>query len=379
MKSLRISVAAACFLAVAPGIAAAQGGYSVKELLKVPSTLKGVEYETPSDPAAIAACKIETVYNAQKKPIGYALRDGQGKLLRRFIDADGNGGMDQWSYFQDGFEVYRESDLNNDRVLDECRWMNSAGTRTATAVRGKITAWKRLSAEEASKVFVQGLVAGDLALIETVLVTADELAALGVPKAEVEKIAAAKAKRTDDIRALQKGLVGWNGKTVWSRLDGSMPHAIPADPALGLEQDLLLYENAVIFAGPPNGQASGKVAFLQVPEMVKVGEVWKFVELPRAVDPEQPLVAGEGVIRSSIFRQQTGSSRNEDPAVKEALEKLAKFDNANAKVQAEGDKKDLAKYHWERIPLLRNLEKLVTNPDEKLGFQIQLVDSLAAA
>ena len=103
-----------------------------------------------------------------------------------------------------------------------------------------------------------------------------------MPKAEVEKIAAAKARRVDDMsKSIQKGLIGWNGKTVWSRLDGSMPHAIPADPALGLEQDLLMYENAVIFAGPPNGQAQGKVAFLQVPEMVKVaGDVWKFVELP---------------------------------------------------------------------------------------------------
>ncbi len=348
--------------------------------MKLQPILKGVEYETPADDAAVAACKIETVYNTQKKAIGYALRDGQGKLLRRFADADGKGGMDQWSYYQDGFEVYRETDLNNDRGPDECRWLNAAGTRVASVARGKITGWKRLSAEEASKVFVQGLVSGDLALLETVLATPEELAALGLPKTEVEKIAAAKARRVDDIKTLQKGLVGWNGKTVWSRLDGSMPHAIPADPALGLEQDLLLYENAVIFAGPPNGQAPGKVAFLQVPEMVKVaGDVWKFVELPRAVDPEQPLVAGEGVIRSSLFRQQSGPSRTEDPVVKEALEKLAKYDNANAKVQAQGDKKELAAFHWDRIPLLRAVEKLIADPVEKLSFQRQIVDSIAAA
>ena len=28
--------------------------------------------------------------------------------------------MDQWSYYQDGFEVYREIDLDGDQALDEC-------------------------------------------------------------------------------------------------------------------------------------------------------------------------------------------------------------------------------------------------------------------
>ena len=36
------------------------------------------------------------------------------------------------------------------------------------------------------------------------------------------------------------------------------------------------------------------MAFLQAPEMVRVGETWKFVELPRPVDPAKPLVAAEG-------------------------------------------------------------------------------------
>src|SRR5262249_17948891 len=80
---------------------------------------------------------------------------------------------------------------------------------------------------EASKVLVQGLVSGDLPLIESVLATPEELAGLGVPKGEVEQVAAAAAKRGEQVRALQGGLSGWNGKTVWNRLDASMPHLIP--------------------------------------------------------------------------------------------------------------------------------------------------------
>jgi thiol-disulfide isomerase/thioredoxin len=379
-------VAAACLVTTATANAGAQNAPSVAQMLQFNPMIKGVEYDTPADQAAVAACKIESVYNADKKPIGVALRDGQGKLLRRFIDADGkvdpegNKRMDQWSYYQDGFEVYRESDLNNDRSLDEVRWMNAAGTRIATVAGGKITGWKRLSAEEASKVFVQALVAGDLSLIETVMTTSGDLAGLGVPKGEVDQVSAAAAQRAKQVAALQGELkaLGWNSKTTWNRLDGLMPHLIPADAAVGINEDLILYENAVIFPGLANGQAQpGRVAFLQAPEMIKLGEAWKFVELPRAVDPDKPVMAADGGIRAWVFRQQAGPEVG-NPQVEAALKALAEYDNANAKVQAEGDKKELAQFHVGRIPLLRAVVKALP-PEEQLTYNRQIVDSLAAA
>ena len=90
--------------------------------------------------------------------------------------------MDQWSYYQDGFEVYREDDLDGDTHLDECRWLNSGGSRIALIEKGKIAGWKQISAEEASKVLVQALVSDDAALLESVMATAAELSEAGVPK-----------------------------------------------------------------------------------------------------------------------------------------------------------------------------------------------------
>ncbi len=142
-------------------------------LLKLRPTCSGVEFDTPADQAAIAACKVENVLNSEKRSIGYALRDAQGKLLRRFVVAHGGQRLDQWSYYQDGFEVYREDDLDGDRSLDECRWLNAGGTRIAVMEKGKIKTWKQISAEEASKVLVQALVAGDMVLLETVMATPD--------------------------------------------------------------------------------------------------------------------------------------------------------------------------------------------------------------
>ena len=157
MRALRRALVVACWLgSQAFGAAAQADGVTPKLMLSYQPTLPGVEYDRIPE-QAVDACKVEMV-SIGTRAAGYALRDGQGKMLRRFVDIGGKGQMDQWSYYQDGFEVYRETDLDNDKSPDECRWLNGGGTRIATVARvkgstWKVTGWKRLSAEEASKVF----------------------------------------------------------------------------------------------------------------------------------------------------------------------------------------------------------------------------------
>jgi hypothetical protein len=377
-------LASASLLIMVPAVAGAQN--TPRKLLEIaPALKKGVEYDTPTDPAVVNACKVETVFNAAKRPIGYALRDGQGKLLRKFIDSDGNGSMDQWSFYQDGFEVYRETDRTNDKSPDECRWLNSGGTRVGVLKDGKITTWKRISAEEASKVLVQALVSADLGLLETVLATPDELAKLGVPKGEVDQVTAAAGQRFEQANALIKGLAasGWNRDFVWNRLDGNLPHVIPADADTGLSQDVMLYENVVVFAGPSSGEVDArKVAFLQVPEMIKLGEVWKFVELPRAIAPDKPVVAAiDGGIRSWIFRSQLGAgpAGPQSPELDAALKELANFDQNGGAVLAGNDKKAIAQFHIDRVRLLGAVVKAAKSAEEQSAYKKQVVDSLIAA
>ena len=71
MRSLRYSVAVFGLMAVvAPGSMAAD--YSPKDLLKFRPTQTGVDYDTPTDAAAIEACKVELVTDVQKRTVGYA-------------------------------------------------------------------------------------------------------------------------------------------------------------------------------------------------------------------------------------------------------------------------------------------------------------------
>src|SRR5262249_3611567 len=100
MRSLRFFVAVLGLMAlvVSRGMAA---DYAPKDLLKFRPTQPGVDYDTPADAAAIDACKVELVTDGQKRTVGYALRDGQGKLLRRFVITNGGKFLNQWSYYQD--------------------------------------------------------------------------------------------------------------------------------------------------------------------------------------------------------------------------------------------------------------------------------------
>jgi hypothetical protein len=130
MRSPRCSLALLMVVGLLTSSAIAQTP-TPGDVLALRPHLTDVEYDTPADAATTSACKIENVLNDQKRSIGIALRDGQGKMLRRFVIAHGGRRMDQWSYYQDGFEVYREDDLDGDFRLDECRWLNAGGTRIA--------------------------------------------------------------------------------------------------------------------------------------------------------------------------------------------------------------------------------------------------------
>ena len=378
MRALRTTLAAAWFLALSA--LAAEAEVTVKQLMGFRPSFKGVDYELPTDPAAIAACKAETV------PGGFQLRDGQGKILCRLMDRNGDGKLDQWSYYQDGFEVYRELDNNADKSLDEVRWMNGGGTRAAKVAGGKVVSWTRLSAEEASKVFVQALVSGDSELLESVMASPAELDALGIPKGEIAQVAAAEKQRVALVKSLRTGLAGWDANTTWLGLNGAMPHLIPADA--GLKDDIILCESATIFVDSPANQANpGKMAFLQVGEMIRLGETWKFVDLPRVVDPNKNgvITVAEGGIRSWVFRTDGGNAPGgENPAIAEATQALVAYDNSKESqaLQASGNPKDLARFHVGRAAPLNKIVKAAEtagDPKVELDHQKLIVDSLSAA
>jgi len=395
MRVLRASLTlATAALGLAPELASAQQAKPYDFLTRNAPVFRGVDYDLPAplvkgtDPAikaAVEACKLEVTAE------GYTVKDGQGKIVRRFLDvnpaktkrageADAGRHLDQWSYYQDGFEVYREVDRDEDGSLDEVRWMNSGGTRIAQVkpVEGggvRVVAWTRISAEEASKVLVQALVGGDNALLESVLATPEELTAIGAPKSTLDRATEARADRAKGLAAILATLkaTGWTGATTWSRFDGTMPRVIPVDATPGLKNEVILYENVAIFADAGNPAANLKLAYLSVPEVVKIGDAWKFVDLPHAVDPAKPTGGALVSLRSDIF--QVGGTG--EPVTTESLKELAAHDAKP--LPADAGKRDVADWHVSRVKILQKVVAESTAPETKLIYQKQAVNDLAEA
>ncbi len=403
MRALRSSWAAAtaaALVALGPALADAQPSQTPEpaSLLAFKPMLRGVDYDDPASKDEVATCKVEIVTTHDGKEVGFALRDVQGKLLRKFVDTDlrktrrGKEAesithIDRWSYFRDGFEVYRESDTNEDGILDEVRWLNVGGTRVGevkpAVVNGRsvyrIVAWKRISAEEASKVLVQALISGDLALLETVMAKPEEIKSLGLPDDLAKKVTESTASRLDAVKAIQPQLKGWDGETTWARFDGMMPHVIPADAAPGLGKDVLLYENAVIFVNPSGKNADPRsLAYLHVPELIQLGDTWKFLDLPRAVDPNQPVVGelAQGSLRSFLYNADAGAVESESSISPEILKELADHDAKRAAIE---DEKTLAQWHLDHIAILKKAVESAPSEADKLNFYKLIVHDLAEA
>ena len=184
----RTSGVATLMLAALAG-QAAHAAPTAADALKLTPIQKDVDYATPAK-EDIEQCTIKAEkFNSQT---GWVIRDKAGQMLRRFVDTNADNVVDQWSYYLDGLEVYRDIDADFNGKPDQCRWFNTAGIRWGldTNEDGKIDRWKEISAEEASDELVRALAEKDPARFARLLLTADELKTLGLGGARPELDAA---------------------------------------------------------------------------------------------------------------------------------------------------------------------------------------------
>jgi hypothetical protein len=314
----------------------------------------GVNISTPSG-AELAACKVESVSGANNVH-GLLLRDSKGRPVRRILDTNGDQNPDIWSYYLDGVEVYRERDTAFQGRPDEFRWLNSGGMKCGIDLNkdGKIDTWKMISAEEVSQEILQAIITKDFARYQALFITADEMAALGLPQQEVARIQQAIGNAQAKFQEAIAKLPNLNDKTHWLHLETPAPQCILAEQ-IGSKYDLVKYGRATILC-----ETNGKHDWIQSGEMIMARTAcWRIVDAP---------AAGEGT-----GGQETASN---DPELEGMLNKLRELDSKAP--QAGTSSKDIVDYNLARVDLLEAIYKKVKQEDREQWAR-QIADCLGAA
>lgn len=343
----------------------------VEDALKLTPIQKDVDYDLPSE-KEIAGCTIKAEKIGEQT--GWVVRNGNGQILRRFVDSNGDNLVDVWSYYHDGIEVYRDVDSNFNGKADRYQWLNTAGSRIGidSSENGQIDTWQAISAEEATAEIVAALAKGDKARFTRVLITPTEIKSLGLGSERTAELAKRAQSAADGFADFAKSQQTVNSGTNWLHFGATKPGLVPAGTD-GSAKDLLVYENVVVVVD--NGGKHGQV---QVGTLVRLGDTWKAIGLPQVVESENQLAYSGFFFHTQAAvppESQEGSS-GPSQQVQDLLGQLEELDKAshNASTPAE-----LAKHNARRADLLENLAAEAGTEEESAQWIRQLADTVSAA
>lgn len=343
----------------------------VKLALSFKPVQKDVEIETP-DPDDYDKCQVQVERTARSS--GWVVFGPAGQVLRRYVDSNGDNVVDQWRYYQNGLEVYRDIDANFNNKVDQSRWLNMAGSRWGLDNNedGRIDAWKVLSAEEASREAVRAMAAGDEKALSALLVGAGDLKTLGLNSTLSEKILEAVSTPGQKMREAAAGSEILTSGTRWMRFDSLMPASIPADASRGSE-DLTVHENAMAIV-----ETGGKSGLVEIGEMVLVGDCWKLTQIPRPLEGDTIRVTVGGLLMQPALASTAGGAAPGDlsPTVRKLLEQLQELDKSSPSPTASSAA--LTSYNIRRADLLAQLAAAAQGDEEREQWTRQLVDGIAA-
>ena len=346
-------------------------GVTVEQILKYRPTQKGVEYESPK-PDEIDKCKVEVERSG--KGSGWIVQGPNGQLLRRFVDTDGDNVVDHWRYYQHGLEVYRDIDTNANNEVDQSRWLNLGGTRWGVDSNedGKIDRWLRLSAEEATREAIHAMANRDVQALAALMVNAQDARALGLNKTTADELLKSVGNMQKDMQGVLSQSKTIGPGTKWVRFDSSMlmPNIIPRESGKS-DRDLHVYEN--VMAIVDNG---GQTGFVQIGELVQVGDVWKLTGVPRPIDGENLQVVAGGMLMQPSAASLSEGAMELSPEVQRLIEQLQKLDEGAPKPGAA--KTETTRYNVARAKLLAQLAD-VADGDERELWQRQRIDGITAA
>lgn len=344
---------------------------STEQALRLHPVQKEVDYSKPGL-GDVARCKVY----AQKlgNGIGWIVEDGNGQILRKFIDTNGDNKVDQWCYYKDGVEVYRDIDSDFNGKADQYRWFNTAGTRWGIdrEERGRIDSWRTISAEEVTTEVVAALANEDSQRFARLVLSTAEFKSLGLGPAKTKRL----SEKTDGLADRFSQTLGQqkaiNQNTKWVQFSGNQPGIVPAGTE-GSTKEIQVYENVVAIA-----QTGSDHVQVQIGTLIKVGESWRVVDLPQVTAEGRNEVANNGFFFQATptgRTQAVGGSGPTDVSQK-MLADLETLDKEGAQATTPEEQ---AVVLGKRADLIEKIADQATKPEERTTWLRQLTDMIGAA
>jgi thiol-disulfide isomerase/thioredoxin len=328
---------------------------------------KDVDCDTPTAEEA-AKCEIERTADSLKIP-GWRIKDPSGRVIRQFLDTNGDKQLDVWSFFKNGSEVYRDIDSDFDNKTDQYRWLGSAGSRWGIDKNqdGTIDSWKTISAEEVSAEIFAAIRDRDLAKFQRVLLNEEEAKSLKLGDRLSASTDKAMAKARSDFKSFAESQKAIKANSEFLYFGTGKPSAVAAKSD-GNEQDLLFYDHASALF-----QTEKEFGNLAVGTLVKVGEGWRAIELPGLIEN------GKAVANGGLFINSADSVASTTPAAENASTMsplLEKFEALEKKLSAaKGD--EAVKLEGERAELFLKLVKSAPNAEERNNWVRLAADAIS--
>ncbi len=319
-----------------------------------------------STPAAdeLKLCTVVTLQGAVKGSGGFMLLDAKKQPVRRFFDSKGNG-IDLWSYYKDGVEVYREFDTAGKGSPNNFRWLNAGGMKwgvgSVSAGKAYITTWRMISAEESAFEAFQAVAKGDFARLQALLITDNEMQMVKLPAAKARAIAANQQQAQKKFAEFVQ-----DAKLSGVKFDG-VETAVPQCDTT-TDDIIIKHASRAIRYEYTNANKESKHSWIHTGEMIQVGMAWRLVDVPvskdpTGVEPVNPNIAKSGPVNPKLEKAQNDlADLDKTPPPPAGI--LAK----DAKVHT---------YYQQRIALVNQILQ-VAPAEQRESWYKQLFDNMTA-
>lgn len=329
-----------------------------------------IDYSIPTEDE-ISECTVESAEEINEA--GWLVYDGRKRLLRKFIDTNRDKKIDQWSYFKDGVEVYRDIDSDFDEAVDQCRWLGTSGTKWGIDRNQdeQIDSWRQISAEEISFEVVQSIRNRDMQRFARLLPAEDEIEQLGQGEQLTEEIKNRVQRAKNEFQKMAADQKTVTNASEWVQFSGTQPGTIPAGSD-GSKKDLVVYDNAaaVIDTEGTHGQVA-------IGSIVKIGDTWRIIDLP------QPIVPGEALATGGLFfhLQPNISSGTGVPAISVSSTNQAlfsDFEKVETELRKATSRQEKIKLNEQRVSIIAKIVS-ASNGKEQSNWIRQYADTVTGA